>query len=64
MQQKMMVQDPTHEVLFVGTKQECLHFIKSRHFKQGEVKLKLYKDREPDELKIYSSEVKIHHKGI
>ena len=49
---KMIVLDTNDKQLFVGTKQDCMHFIKVRRYQRDEVKVEVY-DAPP--LDIYTT---------
>lgn len=40
--QKMIVQDKNNNKLFVGTKQDCMHYAKRHCLQQGEYSVKVY----------------------
>jgi hypothetical protein len=61
---KMIVLDKNNNELFVGTKQDCMHFIKVRRYQRDEIKVEAYN---APPLNIYTtapSELKPEPKGF
>lgn len=62
---KMIVLDNNHNELFVGTKQDCMHFVKRRCYQRDEFKLVVFEDTPTTQIHTTApSELKPQPKGF